>query len=69
MIGLSELIVLFFILSLPLFIIALVDILRNDFPGQEKIVWLLVVIFLPLLGPILYFIIGRKKKNHAVRNF
>ncbi|MBC7350097.1 MAG: PLDc_N domain-containing protein [Candidatus Aminicenantes bacterium] len=62
MIGLSELIILFLILPLPLFIIALVDILRNDFPGQEKIVWLLVVIFLPLLGPILYFIIGRKKR-------
>jgi hypothetical protein len=62
MIGLSELIVLFLILPFPLFIIALLDILRNDFPGQEKIVWLLVVIFLPLLGPILYFFIGRKKR-------
>ena len=27
----------------------------------EKIVWVIVVIFLPVLGPILYFFIGRPK--------
>ena len=27
----------------------------------EKIVWVLVVIFLPLIGSILYFFIGRPK--------
>jgi hypothetical protein len=27
----------------------------------EKIVWVIVVIFLPVLGPILYFLIGRPK--------
>ncbi|MGQ9802189.1 MAG: PLD nuclease N-terminal domain-containing protein [Candidatus Saccharicenans sp.] len=62
MFGLYELAVLFLILSLPLFIIALVDILKHDFPGNDKIVWLLVVIFLPFLGPILYFLIGRQKR-------
>ena len=31
---------------------------RGD-PGM-KLVWILVILFLPLLGPILYFVIGAK---------
>lgn len=53
-----------FILFIPLlpWIIALVDILRSEFTGSNKIVWLLVVIFLPVIGFILYFLIGRNQK-------
>ncbi len=29
--------------------------------GAEKIVWVIVLIFLHILGPILYFFIGRPK--------
>jgi hypothetical protein len=44
-------------------LIALVDILRNKFTNQnEKLIWLLVILFVPVLGPILYFVIGRKNK-------
>lgn len=62
MIGLMELIVLLVLISLPLFIIALVDILKHDFPGNDRLVWILVVIFFPLLGSILYLVIGRKTR-------
>jgi hypothetical protein len=31
----------------------------------EKIVWVLVVIFLPFLGSILYFLLGRPKGRFA----
>lgn len=51
----------FIIVILPL-IIALVDILRNEFTDSNKIVWLLVVILVPFLGYILYFFIGTKQK-------
>ncbi len=27
----------------------------------EKVIWVIVVIFLPVLGPILYFFLGRPK--------
>ncbi len=27
----------------------------------EKVIWVIVVIFLPLLGPILYFVLGRPR--------
>jgi len=43
-------------------IIALIDILRNNFKGNDKIVWVLVVIFFNFFGSILYFIIGRKQR-------
>ena len=32
----------------------------------ERIVWVLVIIFLPLLGSILYFFIGRTKGTGAI---
>lgn len=44
-------------------IVALVDILRHEFdPHQNKLVWLLVTLFLPLIGGVLYFLIGRKSR-------
>jgi hypothetical protein len=43
-------------------IIALIDILKNEFSGQNKIAWLLVVLFTNFFGAILYFFIGRKEK-------
>ncbi len=59
-IGPIELI--FFGIFLLPWIIALVDILRSEFTGANKIVWLLVVIFLPVIGFLLYFLIGRNQK-------
>jgi len=44
-------------------IIALIDILKSKFNGNDKIVWILVVLFLNLIGAILYFTIGRKQKQ------
>jgi hypothetical protein len=45
-----------------LIILALIDILRSEYSGMNKVVWVLVVIFLPLIGSILYFGIGRNQK-------
>ena len=67
MFGIQELIliIIFMVLvSLPLvfWLWALIDILRNEFVGNNKIVWLLLVIFIPLVEAILYVLIGRKQK-------
>ena len=43
-------------------IIALVDILKSEFRGHDKIVWLLVILFLNFFEAILYFIMGRQQK-------
>jgi hypothetical protein len=52
--------VLAFLMVLP--IVALVDILRNDFKGNNKIIWVLLVIIAPLLGTALYWLIGTSQK-------
>jgi hypothetical protein len=48
--------------QLILWMIALIDILRNEFTGNNKIIWFLAVTFIPLVGPILYFFIGTDQK-------
>ena len=61
--GVELIIVLFFllfILILPL--IALVDILKSNFEGNNKLIWVIVVIFLSAVGALLYWLIGRKQK-------
>ncbi len=47
---------------LVVWIWALIDILKSEFSGNNKIIWLLLVIFIPLLGVILYYFIGREQK-------
>jgi len=46
-----------------LWLVALVDILKSEFKdGLTKVIWLILVIFLPFMGSILYFFIGRDQK-------
>ena len=47
---------------LGIYIFVLVDILKSEFHGYNKIIWILLVLFLPALGTILYLLIGRKQK-------
>jgi len=65
MIGIFELIVIVMlacIITVPFTIFAIIDVLRNDFQGNSRIVWLLVLVFLSLPGLILYRVIGKKQK-------
>ena len=63
MIGIWQIIIILLALSgIILTILALVDILKSEFSGNNKIVWVLVVLFFNLIGAILYFTIGRKQK-------
>jgi len=62
--GGGEFVFIFMILFVPILIIsALVDILRSEFKGNNNIVWFLVVLFLPFLGSLLNFGIGRSQKT------
>ncbi|MFO8070051.1 MAG: PLD nuclease N-terminal domain-containing protein [Alkalibacterium sp.] len=50
------------LLQLILIVTALLDLIKNDRLEQNnKIVWALVIIFVNLIGPILYLIFGRKE--------
>jgi hypothetical protein len=50
------------LLSIGLWIYCLIDILKNNFVQNEKLIWLLLVIFIPFIGSFLYLIIGKNKK-------
>lgn len=46
------------LLCLILWIVALVDCIRS--PVSNKVVWVIVIILLPFLGSILYFLLAKK---------
>jgi Phospholipase_D-nuclease N-terminal len=50
-------------LELILIIVALVDLVRRE-PGRvngSKTVWVLIIVLIATIGPICYFILGRKE--------
>lgn len=48
------------IIQLALMIIAVVHIVKHDtFKVGNKLIWLIVVVFVNIIGPILYFTIGK----------
>jgi len=47
------------IVQLSLQVYALLDLWRNE-EQQDKLVWTLVIIFLGFIGPLIYFLWGRK---------
>lgn len=63
MIGPAELLVVL-ILVVP-WLFAVLDILKSEFTGSNKLVWLLVATFAPIIGPLLYLLLGRKQKARA----
>ena len=48
------------ILQLALMVFALVDLVRRERTKGPKWLWALIIVFVNLIGPILYFIIGRE---------
>ena len=55
MIGIVALIV------LVLDIIAIVDILKSSADTGSKALWIILILILPVIGMVLYFLIGKKK--------
>lgn len=41
-------------------VVAIVDLLGQNRTSSSKLIWILVIIFLPVLGLILYYLIARK---------
>ncbi|MBC1227826.1 PLDc N-terminal domain-containing protein [Listeria booriae] len=60
MMNTIALLVPFIILYLILLVTALVDLIRHWNNRQVPVVWLIVIIFVSTIGPIIYFIFGRK---------
>ncbi len=65
MIGFSliELALLLSLLTFIPWLVALLDVLRSEFNGNDKLIWLLTVVFVPVVGWVAYFAIGRSQKR------
>jgi hypothetical protein len=50
------------IIELVLFVVALVDIIRRKKTNGPKWLWVLIL-FIQIIGPIVYFIVGRKDEE------
>ncbi|HAD96205.1 MAG TPA: hypothetical protein DCG19_02305 [Cryomorphaceae bacterium] len=49
------------LITVALWIYAIADILKGSLDGQgSKILWLVIVLFFPIVGVVLYFLVGRR---------
>ncbi len=49
------------VLQFVLMVIALIDVLRHKRTNGPFIMWIFIIALVSLLGPILYFIFGRRQ--------
>jgi hypothetical protein len=54
-------------LMVILFVIALVDCLKvpddSMYQNANKLIWIIVIVFVPIIGPIAYLLIGKPLPN------
>ena len=48
--------------AMVLWVCALVDVLKKEFPGEnEKLMWILIIVLTGWIGALIYWFIGREK--------
>lgn len=59
----------FLLVGSMLILIALIDLYRNRNRRENVLMWTIIILFFNTIGPVLYFMIGRKDVNtRALRN-
>lgn len=61
LIDLIPLLIPILLIQLGLMIAALVDLIKRTETRGPKWLWLIVILFVNLIGPIIYFLIGREE--------
>jgi TctA family transporter len=52
------------VLEVVLLFIAIIDLDRREHvTGNNKLIWVLVIVLIGIIGPVIYFVFGRKKKS------
>ncbi len=49
------------LIILVLDIVAIVDVIKGTLSGGKKALWIILILILPVVGMILYFLLGRTK--------
>ena len=53
------------LLGLILLVVGLLDLIKREHvTGGNKIIWVLVMVFVQIIGPIVYLAIGRREKSY-----
>ncbi len=51
------------VLEIVLLFVAIIDLDRRRYvTGNNKLVWVLVIVIIGIIGPVIYFIFGRRKQ-------
>lgn len=50
------------VLQIILMLVALVSCIKEEKTNGPKWMWVLIICFINLLGPVLYFVLGRRNK-------
>jgi hypothetical protein len=48
------------VIQFILLLVAIIDLVRNENPKGPKWLWFIIILFVNIIGPILYFVIGRR---------
>ncbi|MCP9236235.1 PLD nuclease N-terminal domain-containing protein [Lewinella sp. JB7] len=51
------------ILALIIIVLAVLDLIKKPYPMEKKLIWGAIIFFIPFLGALLYFILGRNKQS------
>jgi hypothetical protein len=49
------------LVSIVLWMYAITNLLKSSFEKDDKLIWLLVIIFIPIIGSLFYVFIGKKE--------
>ncbi len=52
------------ILLILLPIAEIIDIIRSNIYENDKIIWIIIIILIPVLGSILYFLLGKNRRRY-----
>ena len=54
------------VVEMVLLIVAIIDLDRRQYvTGNNKLFWVLIIVIIGIIGPVIYFIFGRRKKTVA----
>jgi hypothetical protein len=51
-----------FVIQIGLMIAAIVDLVKREKTRGPKWMWALIVVFVNMIGPIVYFVVGREEE-------
>lgn len=58
------------LVCLAFWVFCIIEIVRSEFKStNDKIIWLILVLWLPVLGSLLYIGIGRKNRMESLDDF